>query len=118
VQTIDLGQQTTITPKYMRSPSTTGAWVAKIQGRSKKYVLEREFLPSSVSGRAPEMPYGWRNYPLPGVGLYEYRGFRADASPAGFFRVTVKGFRRRVELVDKDTAYRSMGVPTLPDDAS
>jgi hypothetical protein len=97
----------------MRSPSTTRAWVAKIEGRSKKYVLKREFLPSSVYGRDPEMPYGWRNYPLPGPGLYEYRCFGADASLTGFFRVTVKVFRRRVELVDNDTAYRSVGVPPL-----
>lgn len=113
MQTIDLGHQTTITPQDMRSPSTTGAWLAKIEGRSKKYILKREFLPSTVYGRTPELPYGWRKYPLPGPGVYEYRGF-GDGSVAGFFRVTVRGFRRRVELIDRAAAYRSVGVPDQP----
>ncbi|MFK0182035.1 hypothetical protein ACIQVR_39495 [Streptomyces xanthochromogenes] len=101
--TIDLGHETVISPRLVRTPAMRG-WVAEILGLHPKYELKREFLGRVPPQHLDHLGDRGTSWHIPHPGLYEYRDL-GDGSLCGFFVVT-KGFMRlHVALISNDEAH-------------
>lgn len=101
MQTLDLGHDTTITPKWVKTPTRIG-WLAQILGPDPQYELRRVFLDAELATDTG-LPIRWSVWRIPRTGLYEYRKL-GDGSLQGFFLVEEK-FRRKVRLLDGGSAH-------------
>ncbi|MFE9407753.1 hypothetical protein ACFYN0_02985 [Streptomyces sp. NPDC006704] len=84
---IDLGFETTITPRRVETHTTLG-WVAAITGLDDTYEYRRTFLGRVTPEDRDTPPRGWNAWRIPGPGLYEYRHL-GNCQLSGFFVVGV-----------------------------
>jgi hypothetical protein len=101
MQTLGLGYDTTITPKWVKTPTRAGG-VAQILGPDPQYGLKRVFLDTEIAADTG-LPLKWSAWRIRHAGLYEYRKL-GDGTVQGFFLVEER-FRRRVRLLDRDSAH-------------